>query len=86
MEKIIALNAWIKDYAVKNKLIYLDYYSAMLDNNKVLKRELTYDGLHPYDAGYEVMGGLWRRKAIAGALHHPFSSSAHGKSRAKRSQ
>jgi len=58
MEKIIALNAWIKDYAVKNKLIYLDYYSAMLDNNKVLKRELTYDGLHPNDAGYEVMGAF----------------------------
>ena len=77
MEKIIALNAWIKDYAVKNKLIYLDYYSAMLDNNKVLKRELTYDGLHPNDAGYEVMGPL-AEKAIAGALHHPFLPAPTG--------
>src|SRR5215510_5862971 len=69
-EKIIALNAWIKDYAAKNGLIYLDYYSAMLDDNKMLKQDLTYDGLHPNDAGYEVMGPL-AEKAIAAALHSP---------------
>src|SRR5215831_2861608 len=69
-EKIVALNAWIKDYAAKNGLIYLDYYSAMLDDNKMLKQDLTYDGLHPNDAGYEVMGPL-AEKAIAAALHRP---------------
>ena len=57
-EQIIALNAWIKEYAAKNNAIYLDYYSAMLDDHKMLKQELTYDGLHPNDAGYEVMSDL----------------------------
>jgi lysophospholipase L1-like esterase len=41
LEKIAALNAWMKDYTAKNGLIYLDYYSAMLDDNKMLKQELT---------------------------------------------
>jgi len=76
-EKIIALNAWMKEYAARNGLIYLDYYSAMLDDNKMLKQEFTYDGLHPNDAGYEVMAPL-AAKAIAAALHG--SPSKAGKS------
>src|SRR6266566_4313519 len=30
-EKIRALNEWMKTYTAKNKLIYLDYYSSMID-------------------------------------------------------
>lgn len=66
-EKIRALNAWMKEYARKNKLVYLDYYSAMVDDKQMFKRELTYDGLHPNDAGYEVMLPLAER-AVAAAL------------------
>src|SRR5690349_15831376 len=66
-EKIVALNAWMKDYAQKNGLVYLDYYSAMIDDKQMFKQNLTYDGLHPNDAGYEVMGPL-AEKAIAAAL------------------
>jgi lysophospholipase L1-like esterase len=66
-ERIIALNAWIKDYTAKNGFVYLDYYSAMLDDKQMLRKELTYDGLHPNEAGYEVMGPL-AEKAIAAAL------------------
>jgi lysophospholipase L1-like esterase len=66
-EKIIELNKWIRDYAKKHKLVYLDYYSAMLDDKQVLKQELTFDGLHPNDAGYEVMGPL-AQEAVDKAL------------------
>ncbi len=66
-EKIIALNAWIKAFAEKNNLIYLDYYSAMLDDQKMLRKEITGDGLHPNDAGYDLMAPL-AEKAIAAAL------------------
>jgi lysophospholipase L1-like esterase len=66
-EKIKALNAWIKDYTAKNGLVFLDYYPAMLDDQQMLKKELTYDGLHPNDAGYEVIAPL-AEKAIAAAL------------------
>lgn len=67
LDKIIELNAWLKAYAAKNGFVYLDYYSAMLDGRKMFKHELTYDGLHPNAAGYDVMGPL-AEKAIALAL------------------
>ncbi len=66
-EKIIALNQWIQTYCKKNKLVYLDYYSAMLDDSKMLKKEITEDGLHPNAAGYAIMEPL-AEKAIAAAL------------------
>lgn len=66
-EKIRALNTWIRQYADKNGLVYLDYYSALIDDKEMFKRELTYDGLHPNDAGYDVIQPL-AEKAIAAAL------------------
>jgi lysophospholipase L1-like esterase len=65
--KIVALNAWIKTYSAANGATYVDYYSAMVDPNGMLKKELTFDGLHPNDAGYDVMGPL-TLKAITTAL------------------
>lgn len=69
-ERIRALNAWMRDYAAKNGHVYLDYYPAMLDEKEMLKRELTDDGLHPNDAGYELIAPLAER-AIAAALKAP---------------
>ena len=59
--KIIKLNEWMKDYVAKNQLVYLDYYSALLDDQKMFKKEFTYDGLHPNEAGYAVMEPLAQR-------------------------
>jgi len=67
MEKIKALNAWIQSYAAQHKHVYLDYFTPMLDGQGMFKKELTYDGLHPNEAGYEVMLPL-AEKAIAQAL------------------
>jgi lysophospholipase L1-like esterase len=75
MEKITALNAWMKDYAARKGFVYLDYFSAMLDDRNMLKQELTYDGLHPNDAGYEVMMPL-AEKAIASAVRGSPSPAA----------
>jgi lysophospholipase L1-like esterase len=66
-EKIKALNEWMKQYAAENKLTYLDYYSAMVDDKGFLKDELSNDGLHPNAQGYQVMNPL-AEKAIAAAL------------------
>jgi lysophospholipase L1-like esterase len=66
-ERILELNAWIKKYAAENGLVYLDYYSAMVDDQGLLKKELSEDGLHPNAAGYAVMAPL-AEKAIQGAL------------------
>ena len=66
-EKILALNGWLQDYAEKNNFVYLDYFSATVDEKGMFRKELTYDGLHPNAAGYEVMAPL-AEKAIAKAL------------------
>ncbi len=57
-EKIIALNELIKQYAARNGILYLDYYSSMVDEHKGLKNMYTYDGVHPNEAGYRVMAPL----------------------------
>jgi lysophospholipase L1-like esterase len=66
-EKILALNEWVKKFAAENKCVYLDYFSAMVDDRGFLKRELSDDGLHPNKAGYAVMGPL-AEGAIVAAL------------------
>ncbi len=66
-ERILSLNRWIKDYCAANDLIYLDYFSAMVDDKGLLKRDLADDGLHPNKAGYAIMAAL-AQKAIDKAL------------------
>lgn len=61
--QIVSLNTWMRSYCQKNGVVYLDYYSAMLDDRQMLKQELTFDGLHPNSAGYALMGPL-AEKAI----------------------
>jgi lysophospholipase L1-like esterase len=55
MSKIRELNRWLQEYSRSNGFVYLDYFSAMIDEAGFLKKELADDGLHPNDAGYRVM-------------------------------
>jgi lysophospholipase L1-like esterase len=57
-EKILELNAWIRKYAAANGHTYLDYFSAMVDEQGMLQRDLSEDGLHPNAKGYAVMSPL----------------------------
>jgi lysophospholipase L1-like esterase len=66
-ERILALNTWLKDYCAKNRLVYLDYFSALVDNKGMLKRDLSDEGLHPNASGYKIMAPL-AEKAIARAI------------------
>jgi len=66
-EQIKALNEWMKKYAAVHGGIYLDYFSAMTDDKGFLRDELSEDGLHPNQKGYEVMAPL-AEQAITTAL------------------
>ena len=66
-ESILTLNRWIKDYARSHEFVFLDYFSATVDDKGFLRAELTEDGLHPTAKGYEIMNPL-AEKAIAQAL------------------
>ena len=70
-EKILALNGWLKNYCASpsNGCLYLDYFSAMVDKNGFLQKELADDGLHPNLAGYKLMAPMAEaaiHKAVGG--------------------
>jgi lysophospholipase L1-like esterase len=65
--KIRALNAWLKDYAAKNNLVYVNYYDSMVDAEGGMRAGLASDGVHPNKAGYEIMSPI-AEKGIAQAL------------------
>jgi lysophospholipase L1-like esterase len=56
--RILELNAWLKDYCARNGIVYLDYFSAMVDDKGLLKKDLADDGLHPNAAGYKLVAPL----------------------------
>ena len=56
--RIRELNEWIKQYAAKNKIVYVDYYSSLANSEGGLKAEFSPDGVHPNKAAYDIMGPL----------------------------
>lgn len=64
--QIKALNEWIKSYASQKGCGYLDYFTAMVDESGMLRKELSDDGLHPNAAGYAVMQPLAEQAIAAG--------------------
>jgi len=55
---IDSINSKIKEYVENKGLLYLDYYSSMVDDRKGLKSDYTSDGVHPNEAGYKVMSAI----------------------------
>ncbi|WP_233265945.1 SGNH/GDSL hydrolase family protein [Formosa sp. L2A11] len=54
-DKIIELNTLIKAYAKANNIVFLDYYTPMVNAEKGLKKELGRDTVHPNTDGYLLM-------------------------------
>jgi lysophospholipase L1-like esterase len=70
-EKILELNRWLKNYvAAHSDCLYLDYFTAVVDDKGFLKRDLAADGLHPNPAGYKLMAPL-AQAAVEKALETP---------------
>ncbi|MEP3837813.1 MAG: SGNH/GDSL hydrolase family protein [Algibacter sp.] len=67
IDKISELNALLKAYAKRNKMVYLDYYTPMVNAEKGLKKEYGRDTVHPSIDGYLVMEPLVKQ-AIKKAL------------------
>jgi lysophospholipase L1-like esterase len=65
--QIVALNTWLKDYARRQGVIYVDYYTPLADRSQGLRADLGNEGLHPNRNGYRLMTPL-AKAAIARAL------------------
>jgi lysophospholipase L1-like esterase len=64
---IRAINQWLKDDCAREHFVYLDYYSALVDDKGGMRPALSFDGVHPNAAGYAIMTPL-AEAAIAQAL------------------
>ena len=53
--KVIALNKLLRDYAQKNKIRYIDYFSLMKDSRNGLDPKYSNDEVHPNLLGYHTM-------------------------------
>ncbi|MHB8208928.1 MAG: SGNH/GDSL hydrolase family protein [Mucilaginibacter sp.] len=65
--KVKELNEMLKAYADKNHIVYIDYFTAMVDDRGGLPLKFSKDGVHPTLEGYKVMEPL-AEKAINEAL------------------
>ena len=71
VERIRSLNAWLKSYTAAEKLVYVDYYTALSTPEGAMKPELAADQhVHPNADGYAVMQPL-AEAAIGKALAQP---------------
>jgi lysophospholipase L1-like esterase len=66
-ERIRELNAWLQAMCKTRGFLYLDYFSATVDDSGQLRAELADDGLHPNAEGYKIMAPL-AQAAIDAAL------------------
>ena len=66
--KIIELNKMIKSYCKEKGHVYLDYFSAMVDERNGLPKKYAEDEVHPTLEGYKVMEPLVE-EAIAKILN-----------------
>ncbi len=55
---ILKLNQWLKGFAAGRGFSYVDYFSALADDQGMLGRSLSNDGLHPNEEGYKLMAPL----------------------------
>lgn len=81
--KIVALNEWIRRYARDRGAAYADFHAAMADQRQGLPSDLSGDGVHPNEKGYEVMAPIVAR-AIEEAAARPSLAPARREGRDAR--
>jgi lysophospholipase L1-like esterase len=63
VEEIRTLNRWLAEFAAIHRIRLVDYYAPMATPQGAMRAELTDDGVHPNQQGYQVM-----RQALETAL------------------
>ena len=66
--QIRALDAWLKAYAQRRKVVFVDYWPVLATPEGAMKPSLSPDGVNPNAAGYDAMSPLAEaavRKALS---------------------
>jgi lysophospholipase L1-like esterase len=58
LPRIAEMNTWLRDYAKRKKIRFIDYHSALAGPAGELRADLGDDGVHPNRKGYDVMRKL----------------------------
>ena len=77
-EKILELNKYLQELCAKEGYIYLDYFTALKDDEGHIPKTLAADGLHPNVDGYKIMAPL-AQAAIEKALAPAAKTAKAGK-------
>ena len=51
-----AMNAWLKDHTTRTRATFADYSAVLSDGNGAMRDGLSFDHVHPTEAGYAAMG------------------------------
>ena len=54
-QKVVDLNKELREYSNKNNILYVDFFSLMVNETMGMKMELAKDGVHPNKKGYLIM-------------------------------
>lgn len=65
---IVAINAWLADFAATRQLDFIDYHRVLVDAAGHLDAAFSEDGEHPNAAGYMRMRQELQRCARVSAL------------------
>jgi lysophospholipase L1-like esterase len=67
---LVKINAWLKSYASRNGIGYVDYWPVLAAEDGSMKASCSPDGVHPNPACYRAMQSL-TLEAIAAAMGRP---------------
>jgi len=79
--RIREINAWLKAYATRAGVTYVDYWPALATEGGALKSELSADGVHPNAEGFKAMQPLVET-AIRAATQVPDMAKVQGRKKA----
>jgi lysophospholipase L1-like esterase len=71
---ISAMNDWLRAYALREHLVFVDYHSVLADSKLGFKSTLSADGVHPNAGGYTAM-----RPLLLAALQQALALNSHDK-------
>jgi lysophospholipase L1-like esterase len=72
ISRLRRLNAWLKSYAAKIGIGYVDYWSVLAAESGAMKSDMSIDGVHPNSQDYKAMRAL-TEAAVQSSLGKPLS-------------
>jgi lysophospholipase L1-like esterase len=57
-QSILEVNRWLRSYCAQYGYTYIDYHSALVSPDGMMRKELSEDGIHPNAAGFRIMASI----------------------------